>query len=80
MRCIGTAVALDHMQLFRMRMADPIEPEFVVESYCVYDERISLPCAPGIAKPRRIQVLGMAAAVHEDLPVGVHVSFNQEDD
>src|SRR4029077_21284545 len=34
----------------------------------------------GIAEPTGIEVLGMGAAVHEDLAIGVYVSLDQEDD
>src|SRR5579859_588046 len=77
---IGAAIALDYVKLLGMRMADAIEPKLVVESHRVYDERVSLPFAPGIAEPTGIKVLGMRAAVHEDLAIGMHVSFDQEDD
>src|SRR5438309_3833441 len=80
MRRIGTTVALDDMQLLGMRVADSIKPKLVVESDRVYDQRVSLPCTSRIAVPGGVQVLGMAAAVHEDLPVGMHVSLDQEDD
>src|ERR1700674_2809531 len=63
-----------------MRVASAIKPKLVVESHRVYDQRVSLPRTPGIAVPGGIEVLGMAAPVHEDLPVGMHVPFNQEDD
>src|ERR1700730_10930318 len=77
---VGTAITLDYVKLLGMRMADAIEPKLVVESHRVYDERVSLPFPPGIAEPTGIKVLGMRAAVHEDLAVGMHVSFDQEDD
>src|SRR5579863_3233890 len=77
---IGAAITLDDVKLLGVRMADAIEPKLVVESHRVYNERVSLPFAPGIAEPTGIEVLGMGAAVHEDLAVGMHVSFDQEDD
>src|SRR4029077_12862 len=77
---IGPAITLDYVKLLGMRMADAIEPKLVVESHRVYDERVSIPFAAGIAEPTGIEVLGMGAAVHEDLAVGMHVSFDQEDD
>src|SRR3984893_13579317 len=63
-----------------MRMADAIQPKLLVDSHRVYDERVSIPFAAGIAEPTGIEVLGMGAAVHEDLAIGVYVSFDEEDD
>src|ERR1700680_1835463 len=77
---IGATITLDYVKLLGMRMADAIEPKLVVESHRVYDERVSLPFAPGITEPTGIKVLGMNTAIHEDLAVGMYVSFDQEDD
>src|SRR5690348_6989641 len=63
-----------------MRMPDPVEPKLVVESHGIDNQRVSLPHASGIAEPRWIQILGMAAAVHKDLPVGMYVAFDQKED
>src|SRR5882672_5390412 len=63
-----------------MRVAGAIKPKLVVESHRVHHQRVSFPLARRIAVPGGVHVLGMAAPVHEDLPVGMHVSLHQEDD
>src|SRR5260370_41693222 len=63
-----------------MRVAGAIKPKLVVESNRVHHQRVSFPLAYRVAIPGGIQVLGMAAPVHEDLPIGVHVPFQQEND
>ena len=40
---IGSRVALDRVQLLRMRMAEIIEPELIVESDRIHHQRLSLP-------------------------------------
>ena len=56
---IGAGVALDGMQLFRVRMAQIIEPEFVVVSDRIDHQRVSFPMADGMAVPGGIGIVGM---------------------
>src|SRR5688572_14214994 len=63
---IEPAIALGHMQLFRLR-PEPFQPTLVVESRRVDDERVLLPAADRVAHPRGLQIRWMTAAVQEDL-------------
>src|SRR5215469_663332 len=76
--CIWAPIALDYVELLCVWVTDAIEPELIIESDRVHNEGVSLPLSSGIAKPRWIEVLGVAAGVHEDLPVGVHVPLDQD--
>src|SRR5262245_1915779 len=76
---LGARIALDGLELLRVRMADEVEPEEVVEPDRLDDERVALPVADRVAVPRRLFVVGMPAAIHEDLPEAVDVAFEQEE-
>jgi len=70
-REIRPAVALDQMQLLRVRV--DVEPAFVVHSHRIDHERVSLPAADGVAHPGWVQILRVAAAVQKNLTDGHHV-------
>src|SRR5690242_15344629 len=68
------------MKLFGMGVTNAIKPKLVVESDGVHDQRISLPLSAGVTEPGGIEIFGGAAAVHENLPVGMHVPFDENYD
>src|SRR4029077_3662712 len=72
---IHAPVAFGHMQFLSVRMRGVVKPSLFIESYRVHHQRVSIPLSDRIAEPRRVHVLRMATAVHEDLPVAVHVAF-----
>ena len=72
-------VALDRAQLRRVRMAHEIEPEEIVEADGFDDERVTFPVPDRVAVPSRLEVVGMRAAVHEDLAKAMDVAFVQEE-
>src|SRR6266508_3393993 len=61
-----------------MRMAALIEPELVVESDRVDDERVAFPPPDRMAEPRGIEVGGVLAPVQENLAKAVDVRFIQQ--
>ena len=73
-------VAFDDVELLGVRVTFKVEPEPVVESDGVDDERVSVPSANRVTVPRRVRIHGMRSSVHEDLPVAVNVRFEQEKD
>src|SRR6266849_5934399 len=77
---VGARVAFDGVQLFRVRMAAEIEPELVVEADCVDHQCVALPATDGMSVPRGVGIVGMFAAVDEDLAIAVDVPFEQEED
>src|SRR5215472_15724362 len=60
-------------------MAGKIEPEQIVEANRIDHKRIALPVADGVAVPGGVRVFGMLAAIHEDLPEAMNVSFEKEE-
>src|SRR5262249_29679646 len=76
---IWTPEALDDVHLIGVRVSCEIEPEPVVEANGVHDQRIALQPADRVAVPARIRVLGMLAAVQENLSIAVDVAFEQEE-
>src|SRR6266516_650435 len=77
---VFSSPALGGVQLLRVRVSAEIEPKFVVESDRIDYQRVAFPVSDGVPVPGRIDILGMLAAVHEDLPVAMDVSFKQEED
>ena len=76
---VGARVALDRMQFLGVRRPAEIEPELVVEADRVDDERVAFPMANRVSIPRRIEISGMLASVHEDLTVAVDVALEQQE-
>ena len=74
-RIIGPPVTLDGVQFFGVRVPREIEPELIVEADGIDDQGIAFPFAGGVSVPGGVGVVGMSAAVHENLPVAVDVSF-----
>src|SRR5207249_3565125 len=76
---ISTPVALDDVQPLRVRVASEIEPESVVESNGIDNQRIAFPPANRVAVPGGIGVFGMLPTVEEDLAIAVDVALEQEE-
>src|SRR2546427_536625 len=72
--------AFDGVKLFRMRVAAKIEPELVIESDRVDHQRVAFPSPDRMSIPRRVRILWMLPAIHEDLAVAVNVALEQEED
>src|SRR5205085_3086448 len=51
---IAAAKSLDHVQIGAVWMTHTIEPPAISESCTVYNQRIALPAADGIAHPSRV--------------------------
>src|SRR5688572_14559670 len=60
---------LDDMELLGVRRAAAIPPPLVVEPDRIDHEGVSLPAPDRLAEPGRRGILGVLAAVHEDLPI-----------
>ena len=71
---IGAVVAFDGVELFRVWVAQIIEPELVVEAHRIHHQRVLVPRPDGVPVPGRVGIVGMLA-VHEDLPEAVDVPF-----
>ncbi len=67
------------MKLFRVRVTGEIEPELVVVADGVHHQGVALIMADRVPVPRGIGIVRMLAAIHEDLPEAVNVSFKQEE-
>src|SRR4030095_15816030 len=76
---LGARIPLDGLELLRVRMADEVEPEEIVEPDRLDDERVALPVTDRVAVPRGLLVVGMLAAIHEDLPEAMDVALEQEE-
>src|SRR5689334_18751865 len=72
---LGARIALDGLELFRVRMAHKIEPEKIVEPDRLDHQRVALPVTDRVAVPRGLFVVGMLAAIHEDLPETMDVAL-----
>ena len=59
---IGAAETLDDVQLFGVRMAREIEPEFIVEADGIDHQGVAVPASDGIAVPGGIGIGRMLAA------------------
>src|SRR6266853_1382888 len=59
--------ALYDVQSVAVRVTYPVKPGFIVEIYCVDDQRISLPVPDRVSHPRRAEAGVMRAAVRVNL-------------
>ena len=74
---VESRVALDRMQLLRVRMSGKIEPEALVESDRIDDQRVSIPATDRMPIPGRVQILPVVTPVDEDLAVTMDVSLEE---
>ena len=63
------------MQFFAVRVADEIEPELVVESDRIHDQRVAFEVPDRMAVPGWIEIVRMLVHIQKDLTVAVDVSF-----
>jgi hypothetical protein len=61
-----------------MRMPDPVDPAFVIDTHGVHDERVSLILANGVPHPRARKTRGMLSPIHVDAPYRVIIIEEQE--
>src|SRR4051794_6010503 len=71
------------MKLLRMRVAQVIEPELVVEPYSIDHQGLGIallfPMSDRMPVPGRVRIGGMLAPVHEDLTVAVDIAFIKDE-
>src|SRR5262249_43330571 len=77
---VRTRVAFNRVQLLAVRVTAEVEPELVVEANGIDDQRLALVVADRVTVPRRIRIVGVFAAVDEDLPVAVDVALEEHED
>src|SRR6476660_10638745 len=62
-----------------MRVAHIVEPELIFEPDRVHHPSRSVPAADRISVPSRFRILGMLAAVYEDLPPTMDVALEHDE-
>src|SRR5262249_22582268 len=75
---IDAAKALDCVERFRVRVADFVEPRFIVKANGIDDERLAVPPAGRIAPPGWEVKPGFWPGIREDLSESVE--FLKKDD
>ena len=68
---IGAREAFQCPESFRVRVSAPVDPEALVETCGVDDQRIAFPPADGVAVETGLEILRMRPAVRVDSPIGV---------
>ena len=66
---VGSPDVLDHVKIFRVRVADRIEPRGTIETHRIHDQRVPFPLANGFPKPGEVRNFGMWP-VEGNLPPG----------
>ena len=72
---ILSGVPFDRVESFGVGMPDEIEPELVIESDRIHDQRVALEVPDRMAVPGWIEIIWMLVHIHEDLAVAVDIPF-----
>src|ERR1700730_15575564 len=72
--------ALNDMQRFGGGKTGGIDPKLAVEADRIHYQRIPVPTANRIPQPGGVRILGMRAAIHEDLPPKMRPALVNDDD
>src|SRR5215469_7179697 len=75
---VRTRIALDHMKLVRTSVSREIEPGFSIEADGVHHQLIAFPVPDGVTPPGGLEILGMGAAIGENLAEAVQIPFKQD--
>src|SRR5579863_8142236 len=79
MEMVWPANALDYVQRATVRVADAVQPRFLIEIYGVGDQCISLPMSDRVAHPQRTESCIMRSAIRVNR-VAHGIVFKKHDD